>query len=211
MTYSSITSVRDDTPDDLFVTRRKPVSLRKIFGKVAACIAVAATMAFYALGFNISAAYYNQWQDNKAAVTQTWDAHAQHDRTENLPWLAAGGAMVLSYSAGFSALALAKRKRSSSYGGGSGYYDSGYRGNDNFWLGYWMGNSGGRSSSSSSSSSSKDNGGAAAAIVIIGAAAIAAGASVVSYKAVKENFFGEPDPEEVEKPVKAPRPTFSPP
>jgi hypothetical protein len=204
MTYSSITATQDDTPDSLFVTRKKPVSLRKIFGKVAACIAVAATLAFYGLGLNISNAYYQQWQENKAAVTQTWDGGgaARHDRTENLPWALAGGALALSYGAGFAGIALGRKKQGSSYGGSS-YYDSGHHSsNDGFWWGYWAGG-GGRSggSSSSSSSSTKDNGGAAAAIVIVGAVALAVGGTVVSYKAVKANFTGEEPEEPQENPL----------
>lgn len=204
MTYPSITATTDDTPDARFAKPKKPpISLRKIFGKVAACIAVAATIAFYSLGFTIGHAYYEQWQDNKASVTQSWDAHAsQHDKTENLPWALAGGALALSYGAGFTGIALGRKKQSSSYSGGSSY-DSGYRSNDNFWWGYWMGSSSGRSGgSSSSSSSSNDKGGAAAALVIVGAAALAAGATVVSYKAVKANFTGEePEPEEETNPL----------
>lgn len=208
MKYPSITATVDDTPDSRFAKPKKPpVSLRKIFGKAAACLAVAATIAFYCLGGLIGHAYYAQWQDNKAAVTQTWDAQAQHDRTENLPWLAAGSALAMSYGAGFAGIALGRKRQSSTYSGGSSYYDSGYRSNDNFWLGYWMGSSSGRSGSSSSSSSSNNNGGAAAAIVIIGAAALAAGGTVVSYKAVKANFTGEeePQPEETNPLSIAPR------
>lgn len=105
MTYSSITATTDDTPDSLFVTKKKPVSLRKIFGKAAACIAVAATLAFYCLGGIIGHAYFAQWQDNKTAVTQTWDGgSARHDRTENLPWALADGALAASYGAGIAGI-----------------------------------------------------------------------------------------------------------
>ena len=170
--------------DDTFTRKPEKGSLRKIFGKVAAVIALGATIAFYALGFNISAAYYNQWQDNKApaAVTQTWDQH--QDKTANLPWGEAAGALGISLAAGFSGIALGKKRNSyGSYGGSSGYY--GNNSNDGFFWGYMMGSS---NSGSSSSSSSSDNGGAAAAIVIVGAAALAASASVVTYKALKANF-----------------------
>ncbi len=162
-------------------TEKKSFSLRSAFGKAAAIVALAATIAFYGLGFNIGHAYYQQWQDNKAAVTQTWEQPAS--RTDNLPWLAAGATLAVSLSAGFTGIALGKKN--DQYSG----YNSGYSStssNDGFFWGYMMG-SGNRSSGSSSSSSS-DNGGAAAAIVIVGAAALAASASVVTYKALKANF-----------------------
>lgn len=166
-------------------------TLRRIFGKVAAVIAVAATLVFYGLGFQIGHAYYEQWQDNKAAATETWNATTPAaDHTANLPWVAAGASMGLAYGAGFAGIALGKKKDRYYYGGGGSNYSSG--GNDNFWLGYVLGSNNG-GSRSSGSSSSKDNGGAAAALVIVGAAALAAGASVVSYKAVRANFgTGEP-------------------
>lgn len=163
--------------------------LRRIFGKVAACVAVAATFAFYALGFQIGHAYYQDWQQNKAEVTATWQQPSQHkDYTSNLPWAEAGIALVGAYGVGAAAIAAGKRK-DRGYGG---YSSSGYSSsssNDGFFWGYMWGSSSGRSSGGSSSGSSKDNGGAAAAVVIIGAVALAAGASVVSYKAVKANFF----------------------
>lgn len=159
--------------------------LRRVFGKVAAVIAVAATLAFYGLGFNIGHAYYEQWQANKAETVATWVQPAQK-HTENLPWAAAGTAAALAYGAGFAGIALGAKKRS--YGG---YYGSSYSSsssNDGFWLGYVLGGngSGGRSSGGGSSN---DKGGAALALVVIGGVALAAGASVVSYKAVKGNFF----------------------
>jgi hypothetical protein len=162
--------------------------LRRIFGKVATVVAVAATMAFYALGFQIGHAYYQEWQQNKAEVTAEWSQPREHkDYTANLPWAEAGIALVGAYGVGAAAIAAGKRK--DSYGGGG--YSSGYSSsssNDGFFWGYMWGSSG-RSGGSSSSGSSKDNGGAAAAVVIIGAVALAAGASVVSYQAVKRNFF----------------------
>ncbi len=176
MSYSSLT--KD--------TENKPFSLRSAFGKAAAIVALAATVAFYGLGFNIGHAYYQQWQDNKAAITQTYE----QPRTENLPWVAAGATLAVSLSAGFAGIALGKKR--DDY---SGYSSSGYSsssGNDGFFWGYMMGSSGNRSGGSSgswgSSSSSNDKGGAAAAIVIVGAVALAASASVVTYKAMKANF-----------------------
>ena len=178
MAYS-ITNDRDNS----FITKPEKGSLRRAFGKVAAVVSLVATMAFYALGFNISAAYYNQWQDNKAdatAVTQTWKAPAQ-DRTAHLPWGQAGGALGISLAAGFTGIALGRRRNS--YGGGSGYYSSGSS-NDGFFWGYMMG-----SSNSGGGGSSSDDAGGAAALLVGGAAvALAAGASVVSYKALKANF-----------------------
>jgi len=168
--------------------------LRRIFGKVAAVVSLAATFAFYALGFNIGHAYFNEWQANKAetSVTQTYNETApRQDYTANLPWAAAGTALALSYGAGFAGIALGKRKDDDGYSYSS-YGGSSSGSSDNFWLGYVLGSNNG-GSSRSSSGSSKDNGGAAAALVIVGAVALAAGASVVSYKAVKGNFFtGEP-------------------
>lgn len=184
-------------------TKKPRGSLKKIFGRVAAVAALAATVAFYGLGFQIGQAYYQQWQQNKAEVTQTWDAAAAHrDYTENLPWLEAGAAITVAYGAGAAAIAAAKSRRRdyegyySTHGyRGGGYYGGGSysNGNDGFWLGYVLGNSNGGGSRSSYSSSGKNNGGAAAAIVIVGAVALAAGASVVSYKALKENFKPDPD------------------
>lgn len=164
--------------------------LRRIFGKVAAVIAVAATFAFYGLGAQIGHAYYQEWQQNKTdvVISQTMN---QPRPTENLPWAEAGIALVGAYGVGAAAIAAGKRK-DRGYGGGG--YSSSYNSssNDGFFWGYMWGSSG-RSGGSSSSGSSKDNGGAAAAVVIIGAVALAAGASVVAYKAVKGNFFtGEP-------------------
>ncbi len=175
MSYSSLT--RD--------TEKKPFSLRSAFGKAAAIVALAATVAFYGLGFNIGHAYYQQWQDNQAAVTQTYE----QPRTENLPWVAAGATLAVSLSAGFTGIALGKKR--DSYGGYSSGYSSSSSSNDGFFWGYMMGsgnNSGGSSGSWGSSSSSNDKGGAAAAIVIVGAVALAASASVVTYKAMKANF-----------------------
>lgn len=165
--------------------------LRRIFGKVAAVVSLAATFAFYALGFNIGHAYYAEWQANKAetAVTQTYQETApREDHTANLPWAAAGTALALSYGAGFAGIALGKRKDRDGYSYSSSYSSSGS--SDNFWLGYVLGSNNG---GGSGGGGGKNNGGAAAAVVIIGAVALAAGASVVSYKAVKGNFFtGEP-------------------
>lgn len=161
--------------------------LRRIFGKVATAVAVVATVAFYALGFQIGAGFYHQWQENKAPTAVTQVEHVDH--TANLPWAAAGVAGAVAYGAGFAGIAAGKKRDTYGYGGYSSYSSSN---DDGFLWGYVLGSSG-RSGGSSSSSSSKDNGGAAAALVIIGAAALAAGATVVSYKAVKANYFtGEP-------------------
>lgn len=175
----------------MYPEKTKPArgTLRRIFGKVAAVVALAATVVFYGLGFQIGHAYYAEWQSNKAAETQTYEATqpARQDHTANLPWVAAGASLGLAYGMGFAGIALGKKKDSYTYGS---YGSSGSGGNDNFWLGYVMGSNNG---GGGSSSSSKNNGGAAAAIVIVGAVALATGASVVSYKAVKGNFFtGEP-------------------
>ncbi len=177
MSYSSLT--RD--------TEKKTFSLRSAFGKAAAVVALAATLAFYGLGFNIGHAYYQQWQDNRAAVTQTYE----QPRTENLPWVAAGATLAVSLSAGFTGIALGKKR--DSYSGYSSNYSSSSS-NDGFFWGYMMGsnNNGGGSSGSWGGSSSNDKGGAAAAIVIVGAVALAASASVVTYKALKANFGNEP-------------------
>lgn len=196
----SITANSKETPVDslTFTKPEKKVSLKSIFGKVAAVIALGATIAFYALGFNIGHAYFQQWQENKAEVTQTqtWDGASQHqDRTANLPWGAAAGSFGVAIGSGLAGIALGKKAREErgEYGGYSGGYGSGYSSygnNDNFWLGYVLGSNNSSSGSSRSSSSSSDNGGAAAAIVIVGAAALAASASVVTYKALKANFGG---------------------
>ncbi len=177
MSYSSLT--RD--------TEKKPFSLRSAFGKAAAIVALAATVAFYGLGFNIGHAYYQQWQDNKAEITQTYE----QPRTENLPWLAAGATLAVSLGAGFTGIALGKKR--DNFGGYSSSYSSSSSSNDGFFWGYMLGSNNGRSSGGSSgswgsSSSSNDKGGAAAAIVIVGAVALAASASVVTYKAMKANF-----------------------
>lgn len=173
MSYNSLT--RD--------TEKKPSSLRSAFGKAAAIVALGATLAFYGLGFNIGHAYYQQWQENKAAVTQTYEQH----HTQNLPWLAAGATLAVSLSAGFTGIALGK-KNDAYYGGYSSSYSS--SDNDSFFWGYMMGSSrsSGGSSGSWGGSSGNDKGGAAAAIVIVGAVALAASASVVTYKAMKANF-----------------------
>lgn len=165
-------------------------SLRSFFGKAAALLSVAATFAFYATGFQIGRAYYQQWQDNKTASTSGSWGYDEHARTRELPWGEAAGALGVSLASGFTGIALGKSRRRY---GGNDYYGSSYssRGNDDgFWLGYMLGSSGRSSGGSgySSGSSSNDKGGAAAAIVIVGAAALAASASVVSYKAVKANF-----------------------
>jgi hypothetical protein len=173
--------------DDTFTaprTAHAKGSLRRIFGKVAAVVALAATIAFYGLGFNISKAYYDQWQENKAEVTatQSWSQAQHKDYTKDLPWAPAGGALALSFGAGLAGIALGKKRESSGsgYSGGSSYSSS----DDGFWWGYMMGSS----NSSSSSSSSDDNGGAAVVLVAGAAVALAAGASVVTYKALKANF-----------------------
>ncbi|MEZ0260870.1 MAG: hypothetical protein ACAH80_07660 [Alphaproteobacteria bacterium] len=189
--------------------------LRRIFGKVAAVIAVAATFAFYGLGAQIGHAYYQEWQQNKTdvVISQTMN---QPRPTENLPWAATGVALVGAYGMGAAAIAAGKRKDRGYSGGG---YSSGYNNsssNDGFFWGYMWGSSGRSGGSSSSSGSSKDNGGAAAAVVIIGAVALAAGASVVAYKAVKSNFFTGEEPlkdewkwktEVTDAPIGAPLPT----
>lgn len=174
--------------DDTFTaprTAHAKGSLRRIFGKVAAVVALAATVVFYGLGFQISKAYYDQWQDNKAQVTatQSWDQGQHKDHTKDLPWAPAGGALALSFAAGATGIALGKKKNSAGsgyYGGGSSYSSS----DDGFWWGYWMGSS----NSSSSSSSSDDNGGAALVLVAGAAIGLAAASSVVTYKALKANF-----------------------
>lgn len=185
-------------------------SLKRIFGRVAAVASLVGTLVFYGLGFQIGHAYYQQWQANKAETTQTqvYDAQAEFqqqahkDYTSGLPWLPALGALGLAYGAGFAGMAAAKSRRKDydeyyrvSYSSRGGYYNSGYHShNDGFWLGYVLGNSnGGGGGGYRSSSSNNNNGGAAAAVVIIGAVALAAGASVVSYKSLKENFKPDPD------------------
>jgi hypothetical protein len=190
--------IKDDTGG---IAKPKKGSLRRAFGKALALVSLAATMAFYAFGFQIGAGFYNQWQENKAEVTQSQGWTADHkDYTKDLPWAPAGAALAGSFGAGLTAIALGKKKRDS---GGSGYYGgSSYSSSDDgFWWGYWMGSS----NSSSSSSSSSDNGGAAAVLVIGAAAALAAGASVVSYKALKANFGGDPEPDNALSITAAPR------
>jgi hypothetical protein len=155
-------------------------SLRRAFGKVAAVVALAATIVFYGLGFQISKGFYDQWQENKAGVTATQTVN----HTDNLPWVPAGGALGISLAAGFTGIALGRRRNSyGGYSSASGYSSN----NDGFFWGYMWGSSG----SSSSSSSSSDSGGEAAVLVAGAAIALAASASVVTYKALKANF-GEP-------------------
>ena len=168
--------------------------LTGVFGKAAAVVALAATAVFYVTGFNVSADFYHQWQDNKAAAEQSWNVEKQApDHLAHTPWKLALESLGVSLASGFSAIALGKAHRRAMgqddgsggyYGGGYSSYDSGS--NDNFFLGYFLGSS--NSSSGSSSSSSSDNGGAAAALVIAGVAAAAASAGVVTYKALKYNF-----------------------
>lgn len=165
-------------------------SLRSFFGKAAALLSVAATFAFYATGFQIGRAYYQQWQDNKAASASGSWSYDEHARTRDLPWGEAAGTLGVSLASGFTGIALGRSRRRY---GGNYYYGSSFSGggnDDGFWLGYMLGSSGrsGGRGGYSSGSSSKNNGGAAAAIVIVGAVALAASASVVSYKAVKANF-----------------------
>ncbi len=164
--------------------------LRRIFGKVAAVVGVIATVAFYALGFQIGAAYVQDYQNSKAPETSISMVEQQASPTANLPWAAAGAAMAVSYGAGFAAIAAGKKRDRYGYSGSS---YSGSSSNDGFFWGYMFGSSG-NSGGSSRSSSSSDSKGAAAAIVIVGAAAIAAGATVVNYKGVRANFFTGEEP-----------------
>jgi len=149
-------------------------TLRRIFGKVAAVIAVVATLAFYTFGFQIGQGYYQDWQQSRPETTIEMVDKAPSP-TENLPWAEAGVALLGAYGIGAAAIAAGKKKDRSGYGGG---YSSGYSnssGGGNF---FFFGGGGGG-----------DGKGAAAALVIVGAAALAAGATVVSYHAVKRNFF----------------------
>ena len=154
-------------------------TLRRIFGKVAAVIAVVATLAFYTFGFQIGQGYYQDWQQSRPETTIEMVDKAPSP-TENLPWAEAGVALLGAYGIGAAAIAAGKKKDRSGYGGGysSGYSNSSGGGNFFFFGGSGSGGGGGG-----------DGKGAAAALVIVGAAALAAGATVVSYHAVKRNFF----------------------
>jgi hypothetical protein len=203
----SIKDIKDDTPakespDEQWVQKPPKPSLKSIFGKAAAIASLAGTLLFYALGFQISKAYYNDWQDSKAGVTQTWD---QKSPTENLPWGAAGGAALLAFGAGAAGIAAGRSRRkemkdyyANNYQGGSSNYYNSYGYNDNWFFWYWMGRSsagGGGGGSwgggSSRSRSSGDNKGLAFVFVAAAAVVVAASASVVTYEALHKNFGGQ--------------------
>lgn len=203
MDGSSISNVKDDTPtneqrtdyDAQFVKKPK-TNLKAIFGKAAALLSLAGTLALYSLGFTITKAYYDDYKDNKPAVTQTWDHKSP---TENLPWGEAGAAALLAFGAGAAGIAAGRSRRkemkdyyASNYEGGSSNYYNSYGYNDNWFFWYWMGqNSGGGrgwGGGGGSSSSSSDNKGLALVFVAAAAVVVVASASVVTYEALHKNF-----------------------
>ena len=186
-----------DTPDAQFIKKPK-TNLKAIFGKAAALLSLAGTIAFYSLGFTITKAYYEDWQQSKSAITQTWDHKSP---TENLPWAPAGGALALAFGAGAAGIAAGRSRRkelkdyyASNYQGGSNAYYNSYGYNDDWFFWYWMGRSsggGGGGWGSSGGSSSDDNKGLAVILVGAAALALAASASVVTYEALQKNFSGQ--------------------
>ncbi|TAL28122.1 MAG: hypothetical protein EPN97_15325 [Alphaproteobacteria bacterium] len=195
--------IEDDTPSSesptaQFLQKPPRPSLKSIFGKAAAIASLAGTLLFYSLGFQISKAYYNDWQDSKHGVTQSqsWD---QKSPTDNLPWGAAGGSLLLAFGAGAAGIAAGRSRRkemkdyyASNYQGGSSAYYNSYGYNDNWFFWYWMGrSSGGGGGSWGGSSSSGDNKGLAFVFVAAAAVVLAASASVVSYEALHKNFGGQ--------------------
>lgn len=204
--FSTTKQVEDDTPakatpDEQFVQKPPRPSLKSIFGKAAAIASLAGTLLFYSLGFQITKAYYNDWQDSKHGVTQSqsWDNKSP---TENLPWGAAGGSLLLAFGAGAAGIAAGRSRRkemkdyyANNYQGGSSNYYNSYGYNDNWFWWYWLGRSSGGGGGSwgggGSSSSSGDNKGLALVFVAAAAVVLAASASVVSYEALQKNFGGQ--------------------
>ena len=169
--------------------------LKNALGKAAALVSLVGTLGFYVKGFEISKTYYDQWRDNAQATSILGYSPNNHVQIDSLPWKSTSSFLGLSLGAGFTGIGLGRSRRRDTersqrgpYYSSGMYADSRHPGSsDNFWPGYWLGSSD-RSSSSSSSSSSTDNDGADAVVAIALVALMAAGAGIVSYKALSANF-----------------------
>lgn len=157
--------------------------LRDVFGKVCAITSLVGTLVFYTGAAGRTADIYKNYGESEKSWEETPASDVLKVRDGSMmDWGSTLGACAVSLSAGFTGIALGRKRRREEASQEGGSYS-----NDGFFDGYMFGsifNS--RSSSSSSSSGNAKGLLAAGAVFVLGVLAV--GTAAVTYKSMKTNF-----------------------